>query len=103
MTWHFKALFVLVFTASQLSAALSQAGGASNPSPDPDRALVESKCTGCHLASIYATQPRSEAQWADVIERMIAHGAQISDAEYPRILAYLARHYPPASQASRGP
>jgi hypothetical protein len=102
MTWHFKALFVLAFGASQLSAALSQGGNTSN-APDPDRSLVDAKCTGCHLASIYATQPRSEAQWAEVIERMIAHGAQITDAEYPRILAYLARHYPPVSHANHGP
>ena len=101
MTWRFKVLFALAFGASQLSAALSQSGGRSTP--DPDRALVDSKCTGCHLESTYTTQHRSEAQWAETIERMMAHGAEITDAEYPRILAYLTRHYPAASQGSHGP
>jgi malonyl CoA-acyl carrier protein transacylase len=100
MTRRFKMLFAAAFAASQLSAALSQPSAGS--APDPDRALVESKCTGCHLASTYTNQHRSEAQWAETIERMMAHGAEITDAEYPRILAYLTRHHPAVPQ-NRGP
>jgi hypothetical protein len=92
MTWRFKAVFAFAFAASQLSAAYSQAG--AGQAPDPDRTLVERKCAGCHRASTYTTQHRSEAQWADTIDRMVAHGAQIDDAEYPRILSYLVRHHP---------
>ncbi|MDQ8757703.1 hypothetical protein RCO27_15855 [Sphingosinicella sp. LHD-64] len=54
MTWRFKAFFVLALAASQLSAALSQSG--TGGAPDPDRSLVENKCTGCHLAATYTTQ-----------------------------------------------
>lgn len=101
MTPRFRMLFAAAFAVSQLSAALSQPNAVR--APDPDRALVDSKCTGCHLASTYTTQHRSEAQWAETIERMMTHGADITDAEYSRILAYLARHYPAARQGSHGP
>jgi len=54
---------------------------------------VESRCTVCHPPTMITAQRRSARQWAGVVDQMIGKGAQVSDAEYDVIVAYLARTY----------
>ena len=53
--------------------------------------LVEKACgTGCHSAEVVTSQRMNKPQWNAVVQNMIAHGAQVSDAEVSTIIEYLA-------------
>jgi quinoprotein glucose dehydrogenase len=53
--------------------------------------LVEKACgTGCHSVEVVTSQRMSKAEWNAVVQNMIAHGAQVSDAEVSTVIEYLA-------------
>ena len=53
--------------------------------------LVERACgTSCHSVEVVTSQRMSKAEWNAVVQNMIAHGAQVSDAEVSTIVEYLA-------------
>jgi cytochrome c5 len=59
--------------------------------PGKDRLLAQ--CSTCHEASQVAGQHHDEPGWAQVMDRMVDHGAQIPDPDYNAILAYLTKYY----------
>ncbi|MDQ8756283.1 c-type cytochrome [Sphingosinicella sp. LHD-64] len=61
------------------------------PGPDPGQALVEAHCAGCHSLSLVTGARRTEAQWAETVTRMRDYGAEMSDEESSRIVAFLTR------------
>ena len=85
---RFLTAFAFVALSLPISAAIT---GPNAPAASADRQLVHARCTGCHDESVYVGQRRSVDQWAEIIDRMVAHGARISDPEYRRILAHLSR------------
>ena len=96
---------VLMFATSLFASApaLAQSGGFP---AGPDKALVQGKCTGCHVGSQVTSQRRTAAQWASTVETMSSYGATFSDDEFERIVNYLAKNFGPApaggSTARRG-
>jgi quinoprotein glucose dehydrogenase len=69
------------------------AAGADFP-PGPGQAAVQKTCTGCHVASQVTSQRHSREDWSATVEKMIGFGAQVPDADFDRIVDYLARTYP---------
>ena len=76
----------------------------------PGKDIVEMKCTRCHAPSqVTASGGRSLDEWNDVVHQMIDLGADVTDAEMPVLLDYLAKNFPvkaapasPAAPASAG-
>ena len=86
-----------LLTAAAISVAVAQ-----EPAPDlsllppaPGRELVGAKCGTCHALAIVVGQRRDRAAWEQAIDQMIGRGADVSDAEYEAITAYLGTNVAP--------
>ena len=79
-------------------AALSLQGAAAPqqvPAPDPGLALIEAHCAGCHSLSLVTGARRGELQWAETVTRMRDYGAEMTDEDSARIVAFLTRTQAP--------
>lgn len=56
---------------------------------------VEAACYPCHSADLLAQQRLTEKQWTAAVEKMMRWGAKVSDADKPRIISYLSKHFGP--------
>ncbi len=62
--------------------------------PDGDgKALVEGTCSGCHALETAVDAKRTEAEWRAVVDSMAVRGALGTDADFRRIVSYLARNF----------
>ena len=50
-------------------------------------------CTSCHDADNFTSKKHTKAEWKEVVDTMIAYGAEISDANVEVITTYLAKNY----------
>ncbi|MBU0496088.1 MAG: hypothetical protein KKA73_18170 [Chloroflexi bacterium] len=77
--------------AGLLLVALALAACASTgASRDPGDELLHTRCQSCHnLERISRASPRSLEGWEATIDRMRAHGAQITNDEAAVLAAYL--------------
>jgi len=83
-----------VILLAMLSAGL--VGGVTwsqAPAPEPGKTETITACTACHEATTYTTKNLTSAQWAEMVDQMIGKGAKVSDADYDKIVGYLARNY----------
>jgi competence protein ComEA len=55
------------------------------------KALTEKVCTSCHGVEAFQGQRLDKAGWEKVIGEMVARGAEASDADFDKIVGYLAR------------
>lgn len=65
----------------------------------PGRPLVQRACTTCHAAAQVVASRRSGHEWQEVVDRMVEHGAKLSNAEYNKIVGYLTKYYGPKASA----
>lgn len=89
------ALPLLCAAAISVAAAQQATPDLSPLPPAPGRDLVGAKCGTCHTLAIVAGQRRDRAAWEQSIDQMIGRGAEISDAEYEVIAAYLGTNLAP--------
>lgn len=68
----------------------------------PGKTQVVEACSVCHPVTQVTAQVRTQAEWADVVEQMIARGAQVSEDDYPTIVAYLGKNFGPATRSVPG-
>lgn len=61
--------------------------------PGPMQEKVKTACTSCHAANQVTKQHKSKAEWSKVLDKMIGYGAEVSDADRPAILKYLATNF----------
>ena len=66
--------------------------------PGPNLEIVQSNCTACHSADYVQTQPRGpkfkQDFWRSEVTKMIkVYGAPIDDADFGKIVDYLAQTY----------
>jgi hypothetical protein len=55
------------------------------------RALVQRTCgVGCHSIEVVTTQRRTEKEWADLVQNMVARGAPVKEAEMGTVVKFLA-------------
>jgi glucose dehydrogenase len=63
--------------------------------PGGAKELVAKTCSaGCHSLDVVTSQRMSAADWAGVVQTMVARGAKLSDAQAKAVVEYLARTYP---------
>jgi competence protein ComEA len=72
------------------AAAPEQAAGSPPRSEAADKADFESVCGACHSTTL-ASELRTEAQWKDTIERMVAAGANGTDDQLEAVMRTLLR------------
>jgi len=68
-----------------LSLLVAGCGG----SPD-GQALVESRCITCHNLTSVRVAVKSEEEWQETVERMVALGARLNKAQQTAVVSYLA-------------
>ena len=97
-------LLILVGVAL-LALAVACGGGAEEPSAPPPaeesagdlggEELIEARCRRCHGVETVTGAAKSQAQWESTVDRMIAKGAELTDAEAEILVDYLAETYGP--------
>jgi quinoprotein glucose dehydrogenase len=68
----------------------------ASPNSLPDgqgQALVERMCTTCHTLDTVVTVKMSRDRWSEVVDDMVARGAQGADREIETVIGYLAKHF----------
>lgn len=50
-------------------------------------------CTQCHDLSRIKRGHRSAEEWEETLNSMLNEGAPLSDADYPKVLSYLAKNF----------
>ena len=65
--------------------------------PGPNLDVAQNNCTACHSADYIKTQPimtsKTDFWQAEVTKMIKVYGAQIEDADVPRIVEYLSTAY----------
>jgi glucose dehydrogenase len=69
--------------------------------PDGEgKVLVERVCSGCHGLETAVDTARTESEWRKIVDSMAGRGAKAADAEFDRIVAYLAKNFGKAALAA---
>ncbi len=62
--------------------------------PDgPGKDVTVKACTSCHDADNFTSKKHTKAEWKEVVDTMVAYGAEVSDADSDIITTYLAKNY----------
>jgi mono/diheme cytochrome c family protein len=75
--------------------------------PGPGMEETMKGCGGCHGVGQILTEKRSAEEWANTVTMMITNGAPVSEADFDKVVNYLATHFgtspPPAEAAPAAP
>ena len=76
-------------------ATPAHAQAAPTELPDgPEKKIIERSCTGCHGVENILGKRASAEEWSNVVNTMVSRGADLSDAEIPVVVKYLAKNFP---------
>jgi competence ComEA-like helix-hairpin-helix protein len=81
----------ILFLLASVAAAPSTLFG--QPSAEPSKATFERLCGTCHEPERSTSSRRTREQWVQVINSMVARGAEGSDAELMDVIDYLTREH----------
>lgn len=59
--------------------------------------VVVKVCTSCHDADNFTSKKHTKAEWKEVVDTMIAYGAEVADEQVEIITTYLAKNFGKAS------
>jgi len=91
-TISFSALAFLVVVGVAAPRAMAQ------DLPDgAGKDVVVKVCTSCHDADNFTSKKHTKAEWKEVVDTMIAYGAEIADDQVEIITTYLAKNFGKAS------
>jgi len=76
-----------------LGAALCFAGAAN--AQDDGKALFQHACAKCHGLSSVMRERNTRGRWAAVVDDMITRGADVSDADFEKLVDYLTKNLGP--------
>ena len=93
----------VVVAGSVLCLAVVCAAWAQDLPPGPGREIVQRACSNCHELQQVIAPRKTADQWAGTVDRMIANGAKLSDAEYDMVVDYLAAHFAPSGSQPAQP
>ena len=68
---------------------------------DDVKALVERTCSKCHSLTSTLKQRNTADNWSAIVDDMIGRGAEGSDADFEKIVKYLARNYGPKVKVNK--
>ena len=78
--------------------ALVGAAAAQQPTPNPGRDAVMSKCFQCHTDAMFRDQRQDRRAWEATIYRMIGRGGLYTADEIKLMADYLATDFGPDSR-----
>jgi cytochrome c5 len=99
-------VFTMMLLVLLLGSLLAACGRAEDetavPTPEEEAApgtldgksLVEERCTVCHDLGRVERAMKGEEEWKTTVERMVGHGAQLSEEEQALVVQHLAEAYP---------
>jgi len=58
-------------------------------------ALLQERCVDCHSLNRTTSARHTQAEWQEIVTRMIKHGAVLNPDEEAALVAYLAETYKP--------
>jgi len=58
------------------------------------QALTQERCATCHSLDQVQQAKKTQDGWKTTVERMVAKGAQLTQAEQDAVIEYLAKTYP---------
>ena len=61
----------------------------------PGRAETVAACSGCHGLGQIVGEHRDAAAWSTTVTSMINNGAPVADADFDKVVSYLAAHFGP--------
>jgi competence protein ComEA len=85
-----SALCLYVLTAVPLTTAVAQELAPAKLPPGPGRDTLVRVCGDCHGVDVFEGQRRTRGQWREVVDDMVARGANASDDDTAAIMNYLA-------------
>ena len=94
-----------IFITLSLQSAPAQTPPApANPDvlPDgPGKSAVEHDCLSCHGARMFKNTPGTGTadDWAEIVNKIMSQGADVSDDDFDAIVKYLAANYGPNSKS----
>ena len=81
-------------TAAAESPATLAAQSAQEEREKGER-LLNASCGGCHDLRPVQASAKDREGWNEVVQNMLQRGADVSDADMPRLLDYLVEHHGP--------
>ncbi len=101
-----RTTLITLFVLLPLAAGMLSACGGSAPEPlttptqtDQPAAdgatLLQDRCTGCHSLDRVTSAQMTQGEWADIVARMVNHGAALNEAEQVVLVNYLTQTYGP--------
>ena len=93
--------FAMVAWATIALAAMAFAAGQSLPAGE-SKDLVEKNCTSCHDATPIVEKKASKEEWTEVLKNMQAYGLTVSDADFAKIVDYLAANFGTGAAPAQG-
>lgn len=88
---------VLAFVAVLVITLLAACGAQSDPA-DPStldgQALVQERCSECHPVTRVTEASKTREAWQQTVERMLANGARLDEAQQQAVIEYLAEAHP---------
>jgi competence protein ComEA len=68
---------------------------------DDVKALMERTCSKCHSLSSTLKQRNTAETWSAIVDDMIGRGAEGSDADFEKIINYLAKNFGPRVKVNK--
>jgi hypothetical protein len=90
-------LAVLTLSSVLLISLLAACGAQGEPAGTETldgQALAEERCTECHPITRVTEAKKARDGWQVTVERMVANGARLSEAEQQAVIEHLAKAYP---------
>ena len=83
---------------------LARPAFAQDSLPDgPGKAETVAACSGCHGIGQILGEHRAPDAWASTVTSMINNGAPVADADFDKVVGYLAANFGPEGQAPAAP
>ena len=64
------------------------------PTEHPGKAIVGSRCIGCHSLNQFENTTFNERGWRLVVDRMVLLGAQLTEEQVVQVVDYMVQTYP---------
>ena len=91
-----KTYRTILFSALAFLVVFGVAAPRATAQDLPDGAgkdVVVKVCTSCHDADNFTSKKHTKAEWKEVVDTMIAYGAEVSDEQVEVITTYLAKNF----------
>ena len=96
----FRSVLISSAAISSLCCALAQTAPTSTaPAADPlpagpGKEIVQKTCVACHSIQTVTAKRGTKDEWNKTVDKMIEHGAALTDAEADTVVQYLSASFP---------